>query len=98
MTIIHLEVLPKCLNNLCDYYALFFQAPGSYLVSVPPGMKSPLRMLDPDVLAVEQENQRLEDEIFRIQLAREKNKREHGITVSLRSDILRLDDKVMFDI
>ncbi len=58
-------------------------SPGSYLVSAPPGMKSPHRMLDPDVLAVEQENQRLEEEIFRIQLAREKNKREHGITVSL---------------
>ncbi|KAF4112267.1 hypothetical protein G5714_007062 [Onychostoma macrolepis] len=42
-------------------------------------MKSPHRVLDPDVLAVEQENQRLEEEIFRIQLAREKNKGEHGL-------------------
>ncbi|XP_067230034.1 coiled-coil domain-containing protein 17 [Chanodichthys erythropterus] len=41
-------------------------------------MKSPHRMLDPDVLAVEQENQRLEEEIFRIQLARERQKGEHG--------------------
>lgn len=53
-------------------------------------MKSPHRVLDPDVLAVEQENQRLEEEIFRIQLAREKNKGEHGITVPLRSDILSM--------
>ncbi|XP_016087984.1 coiled-coil domain-containing protein 17-like [Sinocyclocheilus grahami] len=41
-------------------------------------MKSPHRLLDPDVLAVEQENQRLEEEIFRIQQAREKNKGESG--------------------
>ncbi|XP_048055947.1 coiled-coil domain-containing protein 17 isoform X2 [Megalobrama amblycephala] len=43
-------------------------------------MKSPHRKLDPDVLAVEQENQRLEEEIFRIQLARERQKGEHGLT------------------
>ncbi|XP_051753965.1 coiled-coil domain-containing protein 17 isoform X2 [Ctenopharyngodon idella] len=42
-------------------------------------MKSPHRVLDPDVLAVEQENQRLEEEIFRIQLARERQKGEHGL-------------------
>ncbi|XP_016398235.1 coiled-coil domain-containing protein 17-like [Sinocyclocheilus rhinocerous] len=42
-------------------------------------MKSPHRLLDTDVLAVEQENQRLEEEIFRIQQAREKNKGEHGL-------------------
>ncbi|XP_042614355.1 coiled-coil domain-containing protein 17 isoform X2 [Cyprinus carpio] len=42
-------------------------------------MKFPHRVLDPDVLAVEQENQRLEEEIFRIQLAREKHKGEHGL-------------------
>ncbi|XP_067315960.1 coiled-coil domain-containing protein 17 [Pseudorasbora parva] len=42
-------------------------------------MKSPHRVLDPNVLAVEQENQRLEEEIFRIQLARERHKGEHGL-------------------
>ncbi|CAM4625515.1 unnamed protein product [Leuciscus chuanchicus] len=42
-------------------------------------MKSPHRVLDPDVLAVEQENQKLEEEIFRIQLARERHKGEHGL-------------------
>ncbi|XP_057193821.1 coiled-coil domain-containing protein 17 [Triplophysa rosa] len=36
--------------------------------------KSPHRLLDPELLAVEQENQRLEEEIFRIQLARERQK------------------------
>jgi len=44
-------------------------------------MKSPHRVLDPDVLAVEQENQKLEEEIFRIQLARERHKGEHGTSV-----------------
>ncbi|XP_026069309.1 coiled-coil domain-containing protein 17 isoform X1 [Carassius auratus] len=43
-------------------------------------MRLPHRVLDPDVLAVEQENQRLEEEILRIQLAREKHKGEHGFT------------------
>ncbi|XP_043098599.1 coiled-coil domain-containing protein 17 isoform X2 [Puntigrus tetrazona] len=43
------------------------------------GMKSPHRVLDSDVLAVEQENQRLEEEIFRFQLAREQNKGERGL-------------------
>ncbi|XP_056115318.1 coiled-coil domain-containing protein 17 isoform X1 [Rhinichthys klamathensis goyatoka] len=42
-------------------------------------MKSPHRVLDPDVLAVEQENQKLEEEILRIQLARERHKGEHGL-------------------
>ncbi|XP_073726367.1 coiled-coil domain-containing protein 17 [Misgurnus anguillicaudatus] len=37
-------------------------------------MKSPQRVFDPDVLAVEQENLKLEEEIFRIQLARERHK------------------------
>ncbi|XP_056606000.1 coiled-coil domain-containing protein 17 isoform X2 [Triplophysa dalaica] len=36
--------------------------------------KSPHRLLDSEVLAVEEENQRLEEEIFRIQLARERRK------------------------
>ncbi|XP_065154193.1 coiled-coil domain-containing protein 17 [Paramisgurnus dabryanus] len=44
-------------------------------------MKSPRRVFDPDVLAVEQENQRLEEEIFRIQLARERHKGKHGFKV-----------------
>ncbi|XP_016389875.1 coiled-coil domain-containing protein 17 [Sinocyclocheilus rhinocerous] len=49
-------------------------------------MKFPHRVLDPDVLAVEQENQSLEEEIFRIQLAREKH-REHGIwLIDIRND------------
>ncbi|XP_056316067.1 coiled-coil domain-containing protein 17 [Danio aesculapii] len=42
-------------------------------------MKSPQRSLDPDILAVEQENQRLEEEIFKIQLARERHKGEPGL-------------------
>ncbi|XP_073708239.1 coiled-coil domain-containing protein 17 [Garra rufa] len=50
-------------------------------------MKSPHRVLDPDVLAVEQENQRLEEEIFRIQLARDKHRGEHGISGSGLIDI-----------
>nr|XP_001341200.5 coiled-coil domain-containing protein 17 isoform X3 [Danio rerio] len=41
-------------------------------------MKSPQRSLDPDILAVEQENQKLEEEIFRIQQARERHKGENG--------------------
>ncbi|KAL1272759.1 hypothetical protein QQF64_028621 [Cirrhinus molitorella] len=49
-------------------------------------MKSSHRVLDPDILAVEQENQRLEEEILRIQLAREKHK-EHGISGSGLIDI-----------
>ncbi|KAA0712953.1 Coiled-coil domain-containing protein 17 [Triplophysa tibetana] len=36
--------------------------------------KSPHRLLDSELLAVEEENQRLEEEIFRIQLARERQK------------------------
>ncbi|XP_051563739.1 coiled-coil domain-containing protein 17 isoform X2 [Myxocyprinus asiaticus] len=42
-------------------------------------MKSPKRVQDPEILAVEQENQRLEEEIFRIQLARERHIGEHGL-------------------
>nr|XP_021332860.1 coiled-coil domain-containing protein 17 isoform X2 [Danio rerio] len=41
-------------------------------------MKSPQRSLDPDILALEQENQKLEEEIFRIQQARERHKGENG--------------------
>ncbi|XP_050967478.1 coiled-coil domain-containing protein 17 isoform X2 [Labeo rohita] len=48
-------------------------------------MKSPHRVLDPDILTVEQENQRLEEEIFRIQLAREKHKGEHGL-IDIQTD------------
>ncbi|XP_031689481.1 coiled-coil domain-containing protein 17 isoform X3 [Oncorhynchus kisutch] len=40
------------------------------------GMKPPQRDGNSEVLAVEQENQRLEEEIFRIQLARDKHRRE----------------------
>ncbi|KAM9531055.1 coiled-coil domain-containing protein 17-like isoform 2-T2 [Salvelinus alpinus] len=40
------------------------------------GMKPPQRAGNSEVLAVEQENQRLEDEIFRIQLARDKHRQE----------------------
>lgn len=64
----------KCTSILSKVSAYF-------LFSESSGIKSPQRSLDPDILAVEQENQRLEEEIFRIQLAREKHKREHGISV-----------------
>ncbi|XP_051986910.1 coiled-coil domain-containing protein 17-like isoform X2 [Xyrauchen texanus] len=42
-------------------------------------MKSPIRVQDPEILAVEQENQRLEEEIFRIQLARKRHIGENGL-------------------
>jgi len=58
-----------------------FKPKGHYSFLSQPGMKSPHRVLDPDVLAVEQENQKLEEEIFRIQLARERHKGEHGTSV-----------------
>ncbi|ROL44455.1 Coiled-coil domain-containing protein 17 [Anabarilius grahami] len=62
-------------------------------------MKSPHRMLDPDVLAVEQKNQRLEEEIFRIQLARERQKGEHGLTDIQKDHIHQmasLQDEIAF--
>ncbi|XP_041704446.1 coiled-coil domain-containing protein 17-like [Coregonus clupeaformis] len=56
-------------------YRLYFGA-SLTTPSLCPGVKPPQRAGNSEVLAVEQENQRLEEEIFRIQLARDKHRRE----------------------